>query len=181
MKQYLRLKELPENEQSYNFVEKTLENGVSVFDIVDDKPVLSNLQLITSFESREHDQAYVVTGDKIGTGFDGEPLLKNVSIVKKIELDFKALTFNAFRENFTKVEKSSEELPGIARVYHEVFLNKKTGEIAEMRLSNLTIWEELPEEGYWTYDYDGYTFSEPTNDFDIRLGFKRRGTENESI
>lgn len=181
MEQYLRLKELPENEQSYNFIEKTLENGVSVFDIVDDKPVLFNLQLITSFESRKYDQAYIVTGDRIGTGFDGEPLLKHVKIVRKIELDFKALTFNAFKENFAKVEKSPENLVGIVRVKHNVFLNKKTGEIAEPSLPNLNIWEELPEEGYWTYDYEGYTFSKPINDFDIRLGFKRRGTKNESI
>lgn len=35
-----------------------------------------------------HDPVFLVTGDKIGTGFDGEPLINNVKIIKDITNQF---------------------------------------------------------------------------------------------
>src|SRR5699024_3584106 len=76
--QYLRFGSVSENETSHNYLGDSQEDGVSVFELKERKPVLSNLQLVESFSGRFNIEAFIVTGEKIVVGYDGEPLLKNV-------------------------------------------------------------------------------------------------------
>ena len=102
MKKYIRFGEIPPNERSVNFIkmtldqvdafswaigamsaeeayaeyvpEKALEPGVSVFEM-DEKgdPLLKNIGLVRSYCKRAEDEkAYIVTGDPVGTGHDGD-------------------------------------------------------------------------------------------------------------
>ena len=61
-KTYLRIGIVPKNEESFNYLTKQNENGVSVFGLIDGKPVLSNLQLVDSYAGRSDSQAFIVTG-----------------------------------------------------------------------------------------------------------------------
>lgn len=68
-------------------IESIFEPGVSVFDMDEDgNPVLDNEALSSSWSVREEQEkpCYIVTGDVVGTGQDGEPLLKNVRIIDKV-------------------------------------------------------------------------------------------------
>ena len=115
MKKYLRFGDVPPSEKSVNFIklsflqkeafsysidhgdtagaydcipDDAFEPGVSVFDCHDDfLPILSNLRQIRSLLGRINYPCYVVTGDQVGTGQDGEPLIRGVKIVKKMEIE----------------------------------------------------------------------------------------------
>ena len=114
MKRYMRYGEIPPNERSVNFrklslsnnsdftwtmdnygaksaydmvPEKALEAGVSVFELDEnDNPVIDSEELKSDLEFRINEKAicYLVTGDRVGTGVDGEPLIKNIKILKKM-------------------------------------------------------------------------------------------------
>ncbi len=96
---YIRFGDIPEGERSAigaspNFIANMFrtgdeEEGVSVYDArwlekkeawsIDEINVASLDELIA-----QKRPAYLVTGDLVGTGIDGEPLLHNVKIVKQI-------------------------------------------------------------------------------------------------
>ena len=65
-KTYLRIGIVPKNEASFNYLTEQNENGVSVFELIDGKPVLSNLQLVDSYAGRSDSQVFIVTGEEIG-------------------------------------------------------------------------------------------------------------------
>lgn len=98
---YIRFGEIPENEQStvyFHGEESKKENGVSVYDytIIDQKyhivvpnPVKENtLDTIKNLLIYDKRKVYLVYGYCIGIGNDGEPLLKNIEIVRDITSDF---------------------------------------------------------------------------------------------
>lgn len=62
------------------------ETGVSVFEERDGLPVISNREQVLSLKNRIGDAIYLVEGEKVGTGEDGEPLLK-ITSAEKIEID----------------------------------------------------------------------------------------------
>lgn len=62
------------------------EEGVSVFEEENGIPIIRNEQQAKSLKNRIGDVIYMVEGDRVGTGQDGEPLLKITSAVK-IEID----------------------------------------------------------------------------------------------
>lgn len=62
------------------------EAGVSVFEERDGLPVISNREQALSLKNRIGDAIYLVEGEKVGTGEDGEPLLK-ITSAEKIEID----------------------------------------------------------------------------------------------
>lgn len=141
---YLRIGRLPENEESYNFLTKEHENGVSVFELNGETPILNNLQLIDSFSGRHELPAFIVTGERVGTGFDGEPLLKNVSYVEKINLDFKTITEAALTQSF----KCKEIEPNTNAKEMYRFFTK----------------------GYLEVIYGSFSYSEPIEGFDTEMG-----------
>lgn len=96
--QYIRFGDIPKNEEScvYNGDELIgKENGVSVYPAIIDEngsiifglhlPVtrttLYTMQYLIEYDNRP---CYLVEGDLVGTGTDGEPLIKNVRIVREI-------------------------------------------------------------------------------------------------
>lgn len=142
-KVYLRFGIVPENESSYNFLTKGYENGVSVFEMKDGQPVLNNLQLIDSFSGRYDLPMFFVTGEEIGKGQDGEPLLKNVKYVSKADFDITSLTIEALDNNF---QSKAGELDEEAKEIHRFFLNG------------------------FELTYAGFTYSNPVDGFNAEMG-----------
>ncbi|MEX1550468.1 hypothetical protein [Enterococcus sp. 5B7_DIV0075] len=141
---YLRFGIIPDDERSYNYISKGYEDGVSVFEMRNEKPVLSSLQLLDSYSGRNNMQAFLVTGDRVGTGHDGEPLLKNVQYIKKINVDTFTDTMKVLDENFSikNGEFNSE--------YNEIHLFFTTGELE--------------------VSFAGFYYSKPKPHFDVRMG-----------
>ena len=96
--EYLRFGEIPENEESSIYCGEQLvgkEKGVSVYPCIINsdeticiglslpitRTTLHTFQALLQYDNRP---LYLVKGDCIGKGIDGEPLLKNVKIVKEI-------------------------------------------------------------------------------------------------
>lgn len=111
---FIRFGEIPPGERSINFMkmsfavnedftyecenfgaefaysrvdEKYLECGVSVFEIDDNgKPIALNdgLKKALDFRLKEKCVCYLVDGDVVGYGHDGEPLLRNIKIIRQL-------------------------------------------------------------------------------------------------
>ncbi len=112
---YVRFGDIPDNEQSkiYNGEnEIDIENGVSVYSaFIDGDNVILGLTLPitkTTLYTQQHlleydaRPCYLVTGDYVGKGTDGEPLIKNISIIKEIK-----------NYRIKELEKQSEQKPVI--------------------------------------------------------------------
>lgn len=87
---FIRFGDIPDNEMSKNFLTNENELGVSVYDCVihNDKiglvfPNLTYSSCVTLSGVLDR-PCYLVEGDKIGIGSDGEPLIKNIKIIKDI-------------------------------------------------------------------------------------------------
>lgn len=85
---YIRFCKVPHDERSYNFMRNEKEIGVSVFKAdINNMPILDNAEQAKSLWARLHRRHYLVTGEVVGTGQDGEPLLQNVKVVRRLQLD----------------------------------------------------------------------------------------------
>ena len=85
---YVRFCKVPQDERSYNFMRNRKEEGVSVFKAdTNNMPVLENAEQAKSLWARLDRRHYLVMGDVVGYGQDGEPLLQNVRVVRKLRLD----------------------------------------------------------------------------------------------
>jgi len=86
---YVRYGKLPPGRRSRNHADDSLEDGVSVYRglILPDKQARclpsTNAELCGTMMLRSR-PLYEITGDLIGTGSDGEPVLKNAKIVSKV-------------------------------------------------------------------------------------------------
>jgi hypothetical protein len=90
---YVRFGDIPEDERSWNSTDECYEDGVSVYDaevasVPSDSdahamfvPVGPKTLQILMLAQRD---TYLVTGDRVGTGVDGEPVLRNVEIVAEL-------------------------------------------------------------------------------------------------
>jgi len=91
---YIRFGDIPEGERSYNQTDDCYEDGVSVYAAEIESvppgsdapamfvPVGSKTLQILMLAQRD---TYLVTGERVGTGVDGEPLLRDVEIVSELE------------------------------------------------------------------------------------------------
>lgn len=89
---YLRCGDLPENGRSRNYRTNELEAGVSVYEgILRDGKAMILLPsgtpgaCVTASGAVER-PVYMVGGEVVGRGSDGEPVLANVQVVKRVEL-----------------------------------------------------------------------------------------------
>lgn len=88
---FLRYGDLPKDGKSTNFAEGSKEAGVSVFrGLFLEKtgeaiPLSSSNQEKSSAIALRSRPLYVVEGDEVGVGADGEPVLDNARIVRKVE------------------------------------------------------------------------------------------------
>lgn len=65
-----------------------LEPGVSVFNCDDEgNPIIENKDQAITLEclKKENRPCYIVTGDQVGIGQDGEPLIQNITILSEKE------------------------------------------------------------------------------------------------
>ena len=145
-KTYLRIGIVPKNEESFNYLTGQNESGVSVFELKDGKPVLNNLQLVDSYAGRSDSQAFIVTGEEIGIGNDGEPLLKNVKYISKRDTDFEKNSLEALENNFKTKEGEYDKEDKTVSTF---FLND------------------------FEVTYKGYTFSNPVETFKTEMGINK--------
>lgn len=88
MEMYIRFCKVPQDEKSWNFMRNRKEIGVSVFKAdTNNMPILENVEQAKSLWARLNRRHYLVTGEVVGYGQDGEPLLKNVKVVRRLRLD----------------------------------------------------------------------------------------------
>lgn len=91
---YIRLGDIPKDELSLNHSTKTFEKGVSVFrgvvykdnylPIVEYPEKAGTILPMQGMFYHWDKPVYIVKGNEIGLGSDGEPLIKNVHIIKRI-------------------------------------------------------------------------------------------------
>jgi len=87
---FVRFGTLPNSGRSYNYRDNKYESGISVFNalLLHNGQVIvkpnTNYELGSLFTLMDRD-AYIVEGEVIGTGSDGEPLLRNAKIVRKLK------------------------------------------------------------------------------------------------
>lgn len=96
---YIRFGDIPEDERSYNHTDECYEDGVSVYAAEIESvpagsdaagmfvPVGSKTLQILMLAQRD---TYLVRGERVGTGVDGEPVLRDVEIVADLERDDEA-------------------------------------------------------------------------------------------
>ena len=101
-------------EEAYKFVpERCFEEGVAAFEIKNGMPLCNNIDLLKSLAVRVGDPIYMLTGEKVGVGRDGEPLVK-VHNFKKIDIERNKLInyiteqLMAMFPNFEKYKTSDE-------------------------------------------------------------------------
>jgi hypothetical protein len=99
---YVRFGMMPENDKSFNSLDEFYEEGVSVYEALyrDGKfqillPIINDTSintLVNCFNTAQclsgqiyhYSRLNLVDGEYIGTGSDGEPLLKNCRIIRPI-------------------------------------------------------------------------------------------------
>lgn len=192
MKKYIRLGEIPAGGKSINFLkltknqkdnfccasipEECKECGVSVFMIGNDgMPVFENLRQVSSFCCRYgNKRIYEVTGEEVGSGQDGEPLLSNVKIIKSRRISAekaRACVLSFMCQNFKNIQTGddpeSDEL-GFFHFYEDERINIITGERAPSFAACGSEWVKMP--GRDVYTVCGWTFSDPVPGLDVRLG-----------
>jgi len=84
---YIRFGEIPDGEQSYDGSSDEYEDGVSVYgeEFVGGVHVPTEGQVLGALLLLQRD-AYLVSGRRVGTGADGEPLIRDVEIEQELTL-----------------------------------------------------------------------------------------------
>lgn len=115
-------------------------------------PKLSNLRLLSSYSTRVEKPHFIVTGECVGTGNDGEPLLKYLTILNEIEIEIKV-----------RVE-----------YFHSIYMKLfcKHTDICSKKIT----YDHYPPDEFHNYDiyrFAGVYYSEPCCEtFDYSLGHK---------
>lgn len=194
---YLRFGELPESGKSINFLRLSFaeseafteklntsgyieavaglpahcfEPGLSVFEMdADGLPVLSNINLARSLSVRIGAPVYEISGEIAGTGADGEPLLKNIKIIKKRRITKDKLInciLCALVSHFRNAKKTDPESNCFE--FHTFTVQKKiniaTGEqVGRWTTTTGREWILQPEQKL--YSFAGWDFSDPVGGF----------------
>jgi hypothetical protein len=74
------------NDAYESIPEHCFEDGVSAFEFVDELPLCGSIDLLKSLACRINKPAYLLIGDKVGEGRDGEPLIR-IDSFEPIEID----------------------------------------------------------------------------------------------
>ena len=101
---YIRFGDIPENEQSnkkQNFTTIGKEDGVSCYCVTElndryvpvipipcTEDTLCTIDYCLLESSKGERPVFLISGDLVGRGIEGEPLLKNITIVKDISYEY---------------------------------------------------------------------------------------------
>ena len=181
MKKFLRLGRIPRNGKSVNFLKMTndqtdnfsfcadmgdmeqayeyvpagaFEPGLSVFRVSQDGfPVLENMRQVFSVCARLEEPMYSVTGEEVGEGNDGEPLIS----IEGVEF----------------IESIKEWLSDIVQfTLRRNFLNAHYDKSMDFRSDEIHVF---CREGREEFCFNGWTFSNPVPGFDASTGIAGRG------
>lgn len=86
-----------------------LEDGVSVFIMSDQgREIADNADLERSLQTRREDRIkkYIVTGEEVGIGQDGEPLIRNVKIIEEVSPDDPLYSVDVFE----RIDRTQETI-----------------------------------------------------------------------
>lgn len=203
-KKYLRFGEISQNERSINFlklsfsenesftynlenygidkaiqyVPKTaLELGVSVFEMGENGlPVLHNMREVFSLAGRIGRKVFEVSGDEVGRGNDGEPLIVNINILKTRRIKEEKLVNHIISflcSNFMHVIPPVTEYEGDYMIYEHYLRNQiniKTKEIKSILIGVDNGFVKIPGHEYFTFA--GWEFHFPMNGFDSSTGIR---------
>lgn len=205
---YLRFGEIPKDGKSVNFLKLTssqnedfayacevglceealadipedaFEAGLSVFGMDENGlPKLGNLQLVSSMLARIDAKVYEVSGEQVGTGNDGEPLIEVEKVEKRHRISREKLISHAIStlcKNFKNAEFNRNADVSDCHLhsfYVEQKINVKTGEkVGVWADVEGNEWVRMPP--YTEYTACGWTFSNPVDGFDVNLGIKSKG------
>lgn len=159
--------------------EDAFEAGLSVFEKgKNGMPVLPNLQSVTTLLARLDCVIWEVSGDEIARGNDGEPLITNVKIEKKRRIrkaELVDLALSTLLANFKNVEYSEERNCNdntLLSFCVEQKVNMRTGEKINIYADvDGKDWVKMPSR--MEYTFNGWTFSDPVENFDVKQGIKR--------
>lgn len=130
MRYFIRFGRWRENEISsvvYRSIHIKDEIGVSVYDAayIDGKymicmPFPHTVSTMSTMENKlvsrpKEDPVFLVTGDVVGTGTEGEPLIRNVKIIKDITDQFEYVRGEEFED------KCDAQLDELRRLYNEAY------------------------------------------------------------
>lgn len=205
MKKYLRFGEIPQNGKSINFLKlsfrqsedfswflkngdidgayaelpkECFEKGLSVFEMgKDGLPALKNLMQISSLLSRIDAPIYEVSGEEVGRGNDGEPLIEIAQIEKRRKISVDKLcehVLSVMLANFEHAEYDPAEDERSNRLFNftaEYKINRKTGEkVSRWEETSGSDWVIMPS--YKEYKLNGWTFSSPQKNFETYIGYR---------
>lgn len=201
MKRYLRFGEIPPGEKSVNYLKMSgkekdqfnliledspeeafdligndqKEAGVSVFEIgTDGFPIFENLKQAASFCCRAGElPAFEVTGQEVGKGQDGEPLICGVKKIKRRRISAQKAVEHVRRfmcSHFSDIKpgEPSEDPLGFFHFRKSEKINIYTGERVESFAAYGDEWAALPDRDI--YVVSGWEYSAPVQGFDTRLG-----------
>lgn len=173
MKRYIRFGEIPKNERSTNYFTKEYEKGVSVFD---ENLELTNLRLVSSLANRIGTKAYIVTGDEVGKGNDGEPLIINVKVIEEFKYNDLEISNHIYETMENKFKYHEGD-----RVSTSYYVGSFTEETKRCKACGKTVnwFENCCDNGYEKreiikkYVFNEVDFIEPVEGFDCDLGYRK--------
>ena len=151
---------------------KAFEPGVSVFEMGQDGlPILRNMNQAASLACRIGYKIYQVTGNEVGTGHDGEPLIRNIRVEKSRRINDESLIHHILTflsEHFMLVippdaDYKHEGEYKILQFYNEYQVNLSTGEIKERFFGPDDGFVKIP--GHTKFSFYGWEFHFPVDGF----------------
>lgn len=146
--------EIDDIEQAYKYVPtEAYEIGLSAFEMNSDGfPVINNMRSILSLCARLEEPIFLVDGEKVGEGNDGEPLItaENVEPIEIEKEELIDLILKTLKRNFKIANYNSRDDFGDNMVF------------------DFHIGDKIE------YCFNGWTFSDPVNGFATSIGFAKR-------
>lgn len=158
------------------------EDGISVFKMHENGlPVIDNINLASSLALRVGKPVWELEGDIVGIGIDGEPLIKNIRIIKKrrIKKDtlvkhiIKNLVSSSYHIDYTNFDKKKMldyDKLNIFQFYHTKKIDILTGEEVEYLYEKSFFNEDWVRYEYKIAVFCGIEFK-LNKDYDIERQF----------
>lgn len=179
---YTYLLENGDIDMALNLKGLKFEDGVSVFKMHENGlPVINNINLASSLALRVSCPVWELEGDIIGIGIDGEPLIKNIKVIKKrrIKKDtlvkhiIKNLVLSSYHIDYTDFDKKKMldyDKLNIFQFYHTKKINILTGKEVDYLFDESFFNEDWARYEYKTAVFCGIEFK-LNKEYDIERKF----------